>query len=126
MKIKRPLDPPPSERQKDETIDEILERIKKVWPKDDIYTTKGSAGASDDKLPSGEGKTDPSPDGTSIQTLPLEMNSPDPGVGPEQMEVKQVEMLLHPHLLTGHCPHFPQSYNLFQEIRLEDLGRVSS
>ena len=62
---KKPLDPPPSERQKDETIDEILERIKKVWPKDDIYTTKGSADASDNKLPSGEGKTDPSPDGTS-------------------------------------------------------------
>ena len=62
---KKPLDPPPSERQKDETIDEILERIKKVWPKDDIYTTKGSAGASDSKLPSGEGKTDPPPDGTS-------------------------------------------------------------
>ena len=43
------------------------------------------------------------------------MNSPDLGIDPDQRVIKQVEMLLRPHLLTGHYPHFPQSYNLFQE-----------
>ena len=54
------------------------------------------------------------------------MNNPDPVVDAEHREVKQVEMLLRPHLLTGHYPHFPQSYNLFQETRLEGSGQVSA
>ena len=58
----KPDDPPPGYRVKGDTMEEIMPRIKEVWPKDDVYCKKGSTGTPNALQCSGDAKSVPSPD----------------------------------------------------------------
>ena len=58
----KPDDPPPGYMAKGNTMEEIMARIKEVWPKVDVYIKKGSAGTPNALQCSGDAKNVPSPE----------------------------------------------------------------
>ena len=69
---KKSYDQPPSQIAKGESMEDMMARVKTVWPKDDIYIKKGSTGSPVVEQRSGEGKSDPSPDSANVLGLELE------------------------------------------------------
>ena len=55
-----------SQRQSEESYDDIMQRIKQVWPKNNIYSSRGSAGTPKMEAPPGEANEEASPDGANI------------------------------------------------------------
>ena len=55
-----------AQRQSEESYDDIMQRIKQVWPKNNIYSSRGSAGTPKMEAPPGEANEEASPGGANI------------------------------------------------------------
>ena len=71
---KNPYDQPPSQATKGESMEELMARVRTVWPKGDIYTKKGSTGSPVVEQRSGEEKSDPSSDSANDLGLNPELD----------------------------------------------------